>query len=880
MKIRNPVGSRIFFKNCSVYFALETKKNIIFEGFYFKFRNIFFRRINSLLVLIFNINIMKRYEFLLSLFLSLSVSFSAFSQAGSVSNYSVKGLLVDSASGETIPYVTVSVASADKPTVYLKRLAADVKGNFELTLKQSGDYLLSFESVGMQRLIKKVSVVSNQKALNLGKINMSASEAKLSEVTVLASKPLIKVDLDKITYDTKSDPESQSSTVLDMLRKVPMVTVDGEDNIQVKGSSNFKVYINGKPSSMTSTNPSQVLKSMPASGVKNIEVITDPGSKYEAEGLGGIINIVIEKAMAGYTGTVRAGIDSRKGYNGGVYFSTKTGKFGITANLNYNNQKQPGRVTDLYRENTAGVSSGRYLYQKGLNDVQFHFFYGSLEASYELDSLNLLSLNIGGHEGGHVAKVDGRTRLLDDERDTLTAYNQYTEATGTWGGVDMTLDYQRSFKKPEKLFTLSYKLSRTPNNTDNYSDFRAIKNYTNSQQKILSDAQGNEHTFQVDYTEPFNKIHVVELGTKYILRLNNSNNTYNQFNDTTAEWETIAGRASKDMNHTQHIVGAYGSYTLKLNKISLKGGLRLEHTSSIVEFKDLPAENFNVQFTNLVPTVGLTYKIDDMSNLRLTYNQRISRPGIYYLNPFVDDSNPQDVSRGNPDLNPEINNSFSLNYGQFSQKLNINVSLSTSFANNSIERVSELQSTGVVFTTYKNIGHSNNTGLSVYGNLQMNKSVRFNLNGSATYIKLSTDDGSGLANSGMRYTLTSGAQLTLPLELKLNLYGGYYSAGIALQGSNPSFHYSGLSLGKDFLKKKMTISIRMQDPFESTKKLKFKTQTNLYYQRIDMVMPGRYYGLNVSYRFGEMKEQVKKAKRTINNDDLKAGESQNGSTTQ
>jgi len=824
---------------------------------------------------------MKRNVLLLSLFLIFCVSLPAFSQApGSETSCTVKGFLVDSVSGETIPYVTVSVSSAGKPAVYLKRLAADLKGNFELVLKNPDTYLLSFESVGMQKQLKKITVVASQKTLNLGKINMSAADAKLAEVTVLASKPLVKVDLDKITYDTKSDPESQSSTVLDMLRKVPMVTVDGEDNIQLKGASNFKVYINGKPSSMTATNPSQVLKSMPASSIKSIEVITDPGSKYEAEGLGGIINIVTEKAMAGYTGTVRAGVDTRGGYNGGLYFSTKTGKFGITANLNYNQQKQPGRVNDLYRENAAGVSTGRYLYQTGKNDVQFHFFYGSLEASYEFDSLNLVSLNVGGHDGGHNAKVFGKTKYLDDQLDTLTAYDQYTEATGTWGGVDMTLDYQRSYKKPEKLFTLSYKLSRTPDNTDNYSDFTALKNYTDSKQRISSVAQGNEHTLQVDYTEPFNKIHVVELGTKYILRLNNSENTYSQYNETTDEWETIAGRVSKDMNHTQHILGAYGSYTLKLKKISLKGGMRLEHTNSIVEFMETPAENFDVQFTNFVPSVGLTYKINDMSNLRLTYNQRISRPGIYYLNPFVDDSNPQAISQGNPDLDPEINNSFSLNFGNFTPKLNFNTSLYTSFTNNSIERVSELQSTGVVYTTYKNIGYVNNTGLSLYGNLQLNKAIRINANGTATYSKLATNDGSGTENSGMRYTFSGGAQLTLPWELKLNLNGGYYSAGVSLQGTNPSFHYSGLSLGKDFLKKKLTITLRAQDPFEKTKKIYFTQQTDLFYQRIDMIVPGRYFGVNVSYRFGEMKEQVKKAKRSITNDDVKAGENQNTSTPQ
>ncbi|HRZ96764.1 MAG TPA: outer membrane beta-barrel family protein [Paludibacter sp.] len=823
---------------------------------------------------------MKRIFFLFTLLLSLSISLNVFSQTdNSATNCSVKGVLVDSITSETIPYVTISVSSVNKPAVYLKRMAADLNGNFEVILKNTDTYFISFESVGMRRLIKKVNV-SNQKTLNLGKINMSVSDAKLSEVTVLASKPLVKVELDKISYDTKSDPESQSSNVLDMLRKVPLVTVDGEDNIQLKGSSNFKVYVNGKPSSMTATNPSQVLKSMPASSIKTVEVITDPGAKYEAEGLGGIINIVTERAMAGYTGTIRTGVDSKGGYTGGLYFSTKRKKFGITSNLNFNKHIQPNQYYEVKRENVAGASSSRYMNQKSEQDMAIHYFYGNIEASYEFDSLNLISLSIGGHSGGHNVKATAETGTFNDQRDTLMAYNQYTEATGTWGGVETTLDYQRSFKKPDQLFTLSYKLSNTPNNTDNYSEFTALKNYFNSKQRIASIAQGNEHTFQADYVEPFNKIHTLELGTKYILRLNNSENSYRQFNGEINDWEDIAGRATKDMNHTQNILGAYGSYTLKLKKVSLKGGVRLEHTTSKVEFIESPAEDFSVKFTNFVPSAAVTYKLNDMSNLRLTYNQRISRPGISYLNPFIDDSNPQAITQGNPDLDPEINNSFSLNYGQFTPKVNFNASLFTSFTNNSIERLSQLQSTGVIYTTYKNIGYNSNTGLSLYGNVMLNKAVRLNANGQATYLKLATNDGSGIENSGIRYTLSGGAQFILPWELKLNLNGGYYSPGISLQGKNPAFHYSTLSLAKDFLKKKLNIALRVQDPFESTKKLLSISETNLYYQTTDVVMAGRYFGLNVSYSFGEMKEQVKKAKRTITNDDVKAADNQNTSTQQ
>ena len=782
----------------------------------------------------------------------------------------VKGIVLDSLTNTTLPYATVSVSTAEKPTVYLKRLASGVKGDFELTLNKAGNYLLSFESVGMNKLVKNFSITSNQTKFDLGKINMVSSDKKLAGVTVVANKPLVKVDLDKISYDTKSDPESQSTNVLEMLKKVPMVTVDGEDNIQVKGSANFKVYINGKPSNMTATNPSQVLKSMPASSIKSIEVITEPGAKYEAEGVGGIINIVTEKAMAGYTGNVQAGVDSRGGYNGGFYFSTKTGKLGLTANLNYNNRSDPGRTSTVYRESVSGIG-GKYLNQGIATDTRYHFFYGNLEASYEIDSLNLISLTVGGHNGGNHSKVNGLSVSSDEQRDTLNAFSQYTDSKGTWGGEELSLDYQRSFKKPDKLLTFSYKLGNTPNNTDNYSKATGIVNYPDTEQKIKSNASGNEHTFQVDYTEPFNKIHVMELGAKYILRLNNSDNLYQNYDDATNAWVDTPGRNTNDMKHTQHILGVYGSYTLKLEKLSIKGGLRYEHTNSIVDFSQNPTLDFKVPFDNVVPSVSASYKLTQTSNLRLSYNQRISRPGIWYLNPFYDDTNPLAISQGNPDLKPEVDNSFSLNYGNFSPKVNFNANLYTSFTNNSIEDVSKLLASGATYTTYENIGSVNNTGLYIYGSWQMNKIVKWNCNSSVNYSKYKTNDGSGLENHGMRYTFSGGAQFTLPSDFKLNLNGGYYSSGVSLQGTNPSFHYSSLSFGRDFFAKKLNVTMRIQDPFESTKKMKFTTQASTYYQQTDMVVKGRYFGFTASYRFGEMKAQIKKVERGISNDDVKGG---------
>ena len=805
-------------------------------------------------------------------FVSCLFTSVAFSQIAPNQNCTVKGMVVDSVSKESIPYVTISVAASDKPEVYLKRIASGVKGDFVLAMTKTGDYKVSFESVGMLKQTRTITIAAEQKTLSLGKIMMVAASKSLSEVTVTALKPLVKVELDKITYDMKSDPDAQSSNTLDMLRKVPLVTVDGDDKIQLKGSSNFKIYMNGKASGMTANNPSQVLKSIPASSIKSIEVITEPGAKYDAEGIGGIINIVTDHSLNGLTGTVRGGADTKGGYNGGLYLSTKIGKFGLTTNLNYNSQHYANQLFVSEKENFNSLSS-KYILQDAISDSKYKFYYGNIEASYEFDSLNLVSFTMGGYAGGGTSDDHGNTYMLNANRDTLSAFSQYTRGNDGWGGIDMSLDYQRSFKKPEQLLTLSYKLSRTPNNNDNYSDLTGVKNYRSYNQHILFDATGDEHTFQADYTEPFNKIHVIEMGAKYILRLNNSVNTYLLQNESTHQWEPTPNIPINNLDQTQKILGGYGSYTLKLKKFSFKAGLRYEHTGSSILLTDT---NFQVNFHNWVPSVTMSYKFSETTNVRLSYNQRISRPGIWYLNPFVDNSNPFSIQQGNPDLIPEVDHSFSLNYSYITPKLNINTSLFASFTNNSIERVSKSLNDSVVYNTYQNIGLNQNAGLSLYGNWQPTKSIRINLNSNVAYTAMTTNDNSGLNNKGTNFNVSGGGQFTLPGEIKLSLNGGYYSPRVMLQGERSGFYYYGITLNRDFLMKKLNISINARNPFNETVDFTSTTQTADYKLHNVSTYAARSFGLSVSYRFGELKNQIKKVERTITNDDVKGGGGQGG----
>jgi outer membrane receptor protein involved in Fe transport len=736
------------------------------------------------------------------------------------------------------------------------------------------------------------SVLENQKNINLGIIPMTDASTQLSEIQVVAVAPLVKTEIDRISYDTQADPDSKSNNVLEMLRKVPMVTVDGEDNIQIKGSSSFKIYINGKPSTMISNNPSQVLKSMPASSIKKIEVITDPGAKYDAEGTSAILNIVTEKSFGGYTGSINAGIDNLGTYNLGGYFSTKIGKFGISANLTHYKGHDYAQKSYIMQENfneSVIENSYRFMQQTSFGDrTAFKFNYGSLEATYEIDSLNLVSISGGGYGGSSKhPNVRGETLMFADSlnQTPVSGYNTLNDNTGSWGGISVNANYQRSFHKKDRLLTFSYQFDKSPDNTKNSIITRDSVGFENrfnpapSDRIISTSSSTNEHTFQIDYTEPLGKKHVIEAGIKYILRQNNSDNEYLTRQNASEIYQIDTTQNSpENMCYQQNIFGVYGSYTFKLEKFSARAGARFESTLSDVKFIDKPENNFTPkQYFNIVPSVVFSYKTSVASTFKLSYNQSISRPSIWFLNPFVDNSDPTNISQGNQNLKPEISNSISFSYGLFTQKFNMNASLNSWFVNNSINQISTLQTDTdqrvIISTTYYNIGKKRGGGGTLY--FSWNPTAKFSINVNSQvfydYYEMQNLDNT-IKHGGWGSYTYGGLRYTFPFDLKFSANAGFFSPPIDVQRKSSIYYFSSVGLSKDFFKKKFVVNIRVRGSFQGRQAYSSETwEENQFYRYYRNERNYRSVSLNLTYKFGEMKEQIKKVQRTIINDDLKSG---------
>lgn len=804
-----------------------------------------------------------------------SMSAQTSTPAANIVNVLVKGQLVDSLTNETVPYATIKITDKGATPQLIKAVASDDNGKFQLTMNKKGEYLFTAEFIGKKTVTKTIEI-GNAKTLDLGTILMPDDAQALSEVVISAQKPLVKVDLDKITYSMEDDPESKTNNVLDMLKKVPMVTVDGEENIQLKGSSNYKIYLNGKPSNMITSNPKDVLRSMPASSIKDIEVITDPGAKYDAEGVAGIINIITQKntSMGGYTATLNGRVDDLGGFGGGLYLQMKYGKLGFTGGYNYYEYKRPWGSSNSFTEDYTSTNN-KYLYQDGASKNNGNGQYGNGEISFELDTLNLINVGFNRYYGNGKSQSEQVVEMLNKDRDSQYKYNNDSHSKQNYGGTDVNVDYQRTFSKKDQLLTASYRFSLSPNDQESNSDINLIsgtKPATAVTNRQYTDADMKEHTFQVDFVTPFGKIHNLEAGAKYIIRLNQSNSGYDILNGP-GQWVNVP-QIYDEFRHEQDILAAYGGYSAKFQKWGVKTGLRYEATWLDAKFPQKDDMDFKVDYSNLVPSATLTYQIKPAQNIRFGYNMRIQRPGIYQLNPYVNTTNPNYIQQGNPGLDAVKNHNFSLNFGSFSQKLNFNANLSYDFEDNGIENITTRED-GVSTTTYENIGERKNLGLSAYVNWSPNDKIRIYSNMSGRYVDIKSNRTSILnektSNNGFAGNIFAGGQYSFPQNFKAYLNTGFFSRQINLQGEGPSFFFHSISFSKGFMQDRLQFRAYAQNPFKKDNEFKTKTITDTFHTESIMKGRMRQFGISVSFRFGEMKAQIKKAQRSINNDDSMGG---------
>ena len=501
-------------------------------------------------------------------------SFATEASAQTAKRFVVKGVVVDATTKEGEQYATMKITSQTDSTSTAALAVSEADGSFNMTLKKAGSYRLYVNAMGKLPIVRNFVVSDSKPVAALDTLYIKEASHVLGAVEIVAQKPLVKADIDKITYDIEEDPDSKTNNILEMLRKVPMVTVDGDGNIKVNGSSGFKVYVNGRPNSMMSNNPKEVLKSMPASSIKKVEVITNPGPKYDAEGVGGILNIVtVGKGIEGYTVTTNGGV-SNADVDAGMYATVKQGKLTVSGTYSYNyydGRNSHGDYSSLFTGDPSTPSaSNRYATSDSRSYNHSHS--GNFEASYDVDTLRLVTASFGiWTNRSHSHSLASRNATSPLSGATLYSYSDggrgVSDNTYLYGNVD----YQRLFKRKGRMLTFSYKISGGTNGGDNYSSYDVAEATDEwlplvkrlSDEHTESNGRSMEHTLQVDYTTPIGKAHNVEVGAKYILRDNRSDDDrYVRPNGTDGEY-AFDEQYSSHYRHKNDILAAYLGYGLK-----------------------------------------------------------------------------------------------------------------------------------------------------------------------------------------------------------------------------------------------------------------------------------------------------------------------------
>ena len=690
------------------------------------------------------------------------------------------------------------------------------------------------------------------------------SDEMLKEVEIVAQKPLVKMKVDKMTYNVAQDEDSKSSTVLDMLRKVPMVTVDGQDNITVNGSSSFKVYVDGMPNVMFSSNPSMVFKSMPASAVKSIEVITNPGAKYDAEGAAGVLNIVMNKqntqaaqSMNGFNGTVRASAGNKQ-LGASVFLNGQQGKLSYSANVMTSYNKPGNTTTEMEQIQNNGVSQ----ILTSDNDLKTPFTMGSLSLGYQIDDMS--ALNLTAQVNSMNTKTTGTTytTMGGAAYGNGFSYGSTTDMKMSRTSFSGSIDYQRFFNKQHThSLGFTYQLNYSPATTETTNNFLDTSSYIDLTNRYSENKdKTTNHIFQLDYSLPIGIGQTLNLGSKLQLHDATSDSKYYLK-------DVYDPSTSSEYEYKNTILAGYGEYVGNWEKFGLKAGLRYEYTWQDVKYQLGNGQDFSTGYGSLVPTASMQYNLGVGSNIGLTYNMRISRPGISYLNPYVDKSNPIALFYGNPDLDVEKAHNISLVYNAFTQKLMVNLNLHHNFVDNAISQYSFYDDNNLLNTTYGNVVKSHQTGLSGYVSYLLTKNTRLFFNGAVNYIDLRSTV-LDQKNSGWTANVMGGVQQTLPWDLKLSAFVISSTKSYTLQGWSSGFNLITASLSKSLLKNKLNLSVSGLMGLNKGGNLSIETYSRGkdFTSRNAVKVPIYGVTFTVSYTFGNAKIVQKQHQSRVQND--------------
>ncbi len=803
--------------------------------------------------------------FLTALFVFLFAFCINAQQNGNVIIGKISGRCIDSISGSPVEYAVISIASGETGKVITGTIT-DNNGLFSINAIKYGTYKVIVNAIDYKNCIKNNIVVNNQNSvINFGDILLVNNPTLLNEVTITSQKQLIENKIDKMVYNTERDITSQGGVATDVLKKIPQVDVDVNGNVELQGNSNVLFLIDGKPSVSFGNNIADVLQSIPASQIKSIEIITNPGAKYDAEG-GGIINIILKKSTAkGTSGTVSVTGGSRL-ENGSVNISSRKGNFGASAFVSGNAQLLSKTNNSLNRISKDTVNNQLdNLIQTGNSNFNRNGFQTGINFDWDISAKDNISTSLSYNylQNLNTGYFYQQSTIMDETGNTLSGINSNNISDNSIheNNYDWNLNYKRKFVTKGQVLEVLLIYS----NGNDYSNYKQIQTILPSN-SATSGSYGNNPGFEkqmnmsINYTQPVFQHSIIETGAKTTIDNNESNSSIYLLNPS-KELYNYSADQSENMIYKRTIYSYYLSLTFKLfNSFDVKAGCRDEYTVSMANFSNSGKLDLK-PYNTLVPSGVISYLIDSGQTIKLGYSRRIKRPNYPDLNPFINASDPKNITTGNINLEPEISNQFELGYNMnFKKGANMNIALFYRGNHNDIQNYTEYFSTykigdsiynNVSVNTRKNMGLEANAGINFYVSVPLNNKLNLRSNISCFHRYINTGLPDGNVN-GFMYRLNVNGSYQITSSLRFELFGNFSSSKINAQGKMPAFTVYNLAIRQELFHKKGSLAFTATNPFN-----KYVIQKSIIagtnfttYTTVDF--PYQSFGINFTYKFGKI----------------------------
>ncbi|GAA4452522.1 outer membrane beta-barrel family protein [Nibrella saemangeumensis] len=779
----------------------------------------------------------------------------------------ISGTITDATTSKPVEFATVALLDpvTGKP---IGGTNSDENGRFTINQVAFGQYRLMISFVGYDsRVIDNVSVSVEKPEVALGSVAVQANTQTLTEVVVTGQKALIEDKEDRLVYNAEKDLSNTGGTAIDVMKKVPMLTVDPDGTITLKGSTSIKVLINNKPSSIMARSINEALQMIPAEVIKSVEVITAPSAKYDAEGTAGVINIITKNQLQGLTGGVNTSVGSRsRNLSGNVNY--KRGKLSI-ASYGGGNRNNYFGGSESVRQNLREGQVISTVEQNNQYRNRGYSGFGSVNIDYDLDSTNRIGID---------ASFGGDGRNTFSTRDTRVAsanpqeFRRYNNSENDNSHMDVNFNYTKTFKRPEQEYTFLAQYNRN----DNHSNYNLTQyplpesEVINYRERNTNDNAQNELTIQTDYTHSFSTEtrRLLEVGMKAIRRDVSSNYQLENSPDGSLNFQDDPSRANI-FEYQQLVWSSYASFRMRTaRKWGFNLGGRFELTDIDANFISTQTK-FADSYQNFLPNVTVFKRFSDSQRLRLNYSQRIQRPSIFFLNPYVNYSDPKNISSGNPYLDPELAHSVELTYSTYTDKgSSFNAMVFSRQTNNAIERVTSVDTSGVSSSTFRNIAQNATYGLTLFGSVRPVKQWNINSSVGINY-NLLNSPALQVENENISYRFNLNTSLQLPNHFSLQANGSFNSRRIQLQGQSSSFYYYGFSARKEFKKQNVTATANFENPFRRYNVIENEFRTNTFVTDATNYNVIRNIRLSVNWRFGKMSTTPDRNRKKIANDDGK-----------